>query len=109
MDYIIREAALKEAFWVITNNGDKLKVIQEETLLGLPAVDVIERNTATVCGYPLEYLITIARIAEKKEITPDMAIEQFEDFKEISKLFIKTIASAFDDTYSRLLAPEVKP
>jgi hypothetical protein len=108
MDYISREDAKTLLEFAVTDKWS-LEYARKRFELDLPAADVIERDTATVCGYPLEYLIAIAHIAEKKEITPDMAIEQFEDFKEVSKTFINAITSVFDDTYSRLFAPEVKP
>lgn len=42
-DAISREMALKEAYWITTANGERFKVVQEETLLGLPSVKAKSR------------------------------------------------------------------
>ena len=53
----------------------------------------IELNN-TIEGYPVEYLVMIARIAASQKITPEDAMKSMLDVEEITKLVFREIKNA---------------
>lgn len=95
-DLIDRQAALNEAYtvWI---EGEPFRVVQVETLVGLPSVQ------PTLYGYQIGHLAYIARIMQKEGVTPEYVARTLDDISRAVQMLIEEAQEAVRKTLNETI------